>query len=401
MKSIVRVLAVAAAVTGMSVYAQDFDDLDEELSSGEAPSAPAEGEKKSSEAAAADASAEEPAPAAEDAAGAAIDIGGNLQQTKSETRYFYTLPTVHKLIGTGDVLKPGAAEWSAAEEGRYYPLGSVFRTTGKDSRMIVRLGFECSVTLIGEATIQTRKQGLEEKSRAVTLRGGIVRVKLPMKLPAGKFTVEAPGFSVVNPCGISSYKYVPTGDGDDVTIRCNTGSLSIKGRHFSIASMRAANEVRIKTSQDVLFTGIYGTRGDYVCTLDQGMVKVTDVETGESHVKPKTLEWKISPQTAVRIHRAVPEIGKNMAVSIMTFDASGNMKNRCAFAENRFEVNSGELAPKTKSGQAELMKKAEEATSDAVAADAETVDTEVAEAAPAAEEKEKPKSDESDDDLDF
>ncbi len=366
MKSIVCVLAVAAAVTGMSVYAQDFDELEDELPSEESSS---------------DGDSEEEASDKKESEDGTVDVGEGLQHSKSEIRYFYTLPKVHKLVGTGDVMTPGAFDWTPVEEGRYYPLGSTFRTVGADSKMKVRLGIECSVTIVGEGSFQTRKQGLDEKSRSITLMGGIIQVSLPRNLPEGKFTVEAPGFSVINPAGISSYKYVLTGDGDEATIRCNTGSLSIKGRHFHIVSMRAANEVRIKTSQDVLFTGIYGTRGDYMCNLDQGMVKITDVETGKSHVNPKTLEWKISPQTAVRIHRSIPEIGKNMAVSVMTFDALGNMKNRCAFAENRFEINTGELAPKSKSGQAELVKKAEEATSDAVAADAETVDTEATEGA--------------------
>ncbi len=385
MKSIVCVLAVAAAVTGMTGHAQDLDDLDEELSSEESSSGESSGEEASGD---------------EGSGDEAIDIGGHIHHSKSEPRFFYTLPVVYKLVGTGDVLKPGVAEWESAQEGRYYPLGTVFRATGADTKMVVRLGLECSATIVGDGSFQTRKQGLDEKSRSITLKGGIVKVKLPRNLPEGKFTIEAPGFSVVNPAGISSYKYVLTGDGDEATIRCNTGSLSIKGRHFHILSMRAANEVRIKTSQDVLFTGIYGSRGDCICNLDQGLVKVTDVETGKSHVDPKTLEWKISPQTAVRIHRSVPEIGKNMAVSIMTFDAAGNMKNRCAFAENRFEINTGELAPKSKAGQAELVKKAEEATSDAVAADAETVDTEASEDDESSGGDDS-SSDDSDDDLDF
>lgn len=364
MKSIVCVLVVAAAVTGSTSYAQDFDDFDEELSSEEVSSDEGSGEEASGDKESKDGS---------------IDIGGRIHQSNSEASFFYTIPTVRKLTGVGDVLKPGVAEWEPALEGRYYPLGTVFRTTGADSKMEVRFGIECSVTILGEGSFQTRKQGLDEKARSITLKGGIIRVNLPGNLPEGKFTIEAPGFSVFNPAGISSYKYVLTGDGDEATIRCNTGSLSVKGRHFHIVSMRAANEVRIRTSQDVLFTGIYGSRGNCICNLDQGMVKITDIETGELHVKAKTLEWKISPQTAVRIHRSVPKIGKNMAVSIMTFDATGAMKNRCAFAENRFEINTGELAPKSKSVQAELVKKAEEVSSDTVVSEVEAVDADVSE----------------------
>lgn len=366
MKSIVRVIAVSAAVSGLSLYAQDLDDQDE-------------GEKEKS--------AET---TSEDGGDSAIDIGGQLHHSKTEAKFFYTLPTAKRVEGLVWVLKPGARDWEKAEEGRFYPLGTMYRTEGKDSRLTVAFGHECMVVVIGEASFGTRSQGLGEKSRAITLRGGIVSVRLPRNLPEGLFSVDAPGFSVVNPAGNSIYRYVKTGDGDMATIRCVTGTLAVEGRHFSIGPksaadyekfhpMRAANEIRIQTSQDALFTGIYGVRGDPDCLLDQGLVKIRDVETGESHIEPKVLQWTLSPQTAVRIQRAVPELGENMAVSVMTFDAAGNLKNRCAFTENRFEINSGELAPSNKGNQAELAKKAAEVASETTAVEAETT-----EAAPAA-----------------
>ena len=77
-----------------------------------------------------------------------------------------------------------------------------------------------------------------------------------------------------------------------------------------------------------------------------------------------------------------------MAVSVMTFDAAGNLRNRCVFTENRFEINSGELAPINKGTQIELAKKAAEVTSETP-----VVETETTEAAPAA-------GGDSDDDLD-
>ena len=331
MKNTVRFVAAVAVVCGMSLWAQD--DIDGETTDVE--------------------TAEESSGDGENA-DVGIEIGGQLHHSKSEPKFFYTLPKAEKLEGSADVLKPGARDWEAAVEGRFYPLGSVFRTVGASTRFTVALGRECSVMIAGEASFGTRGQGLGIKSRAILLKGGVVTVDLPRNLPEGLFFVDAPGFTVVNPAGKSTYRYAKTGDGDKATIRCVTGSLSIEGLHFKILSMRAANEVSIQTSQDALFTGIYGTRGDYICKLDQGTVKIRDVETGESHTEQKFLEWKVSPQTAVRIQRAVPEIGENMAVTIMTFDAAGNLKNRCAFAENRFEVNSGELAPNDKNSQSEL-----------------------------------------------
>ncbi len=352
MKNIARFISVAATVCGLSLWAQDDDVEDDATTTTETT---ADGGEE---------------------ADVGIDIGGQIHHSKSEPKFFYTLPKVEKLEGSASVLKPGARDWESALEGRFYPLGSVFRTSGSATRLTVALGRDCSVVVAGEASFGTRGQGLDVKSRAILLKSGTITVDLPRNLPEGLFFVEAPGFSVLNPAGKSTYRYVKTGDGDKATIRCVTGSLAIEGLHFKILSMRAANEVCIQTSQDALFTGIYGTRGDYICKLDQGLIKIRDVETGESHTEQKFLEWKISPQTAVRIQRAVPEIGENMAVTVMTFDATGTLKNRCAFAENRFEVNSGELAPHDKSSQAELEKKAAEATSDTGTVETEAVEAE-------------------------
>ena len=357
MKSILRILAVAAVASGMTARAQDAED---------GADVEAEAEKSV---------------AAKDA---------------KQTSPYYALPAVGRIVGKGEVLRPGASEWEKAVEDVHYPLGTAFRTVGAESRMSVLLGGECKVFVAGESSFGTREQGLGEQTRTILLGSGKVKLRLPRNFPEGKLTVDAPGFSVVNPAGDSVYRYNGAGDGDEAVVRCVTGSLAVKGRHFSIPSMRAANEIRIRTSQDLLFTGIYGTSGDCLCILDQGLEKITDVETGESHIEAKTLEWKISPQTVVRIHRAVPSIGKNMSVSVMTFDAAGNLKNRCAFAENRFEINSGELVPVSKAGQSDLVKQAAEATSDTAAAETEAVEAEESDSS-----DEETKSSGDDDDMEF
>jgi len=98
--------------------------------------------------------------------------------------------------------------------------------------------------------------------------------------------------------------------------------------------------------------------------LDQGLKQVKNFATGEITVENKPLEWKLSPRTAVRIHRALPSIGERMSVTVMTFDASGALKNRCAFAEGREDVNTGELAPSLKSDREAIAKR--DAASDTV-----------------------------------
>ena len=74
MKSIVRSLAVAAAVSGLCAFAQEIEDVDEEEASASAESSEEDG---------------------------AIDIGGQMHRPKVEAQHFFTLPKVHKLDGAG------------------------------------------------------------------------------------------------------------------------------------------------------------------------------------------------------------------------------------------------------------------------------------------------------------
>lgn len=288
----------------------------------------------------------------------------------AQEKFFHIMPLCRLLEGAGEVKRPTAAAWEPIEEGRFYPLGCSYRTRGADARLTIQFGRESEVEIVGEASFGTLPQGLDVKSRTLTLGSGTITVRLPRNLPEGMFVVTAPGFTVLNPAGESRYAYEQTGDGDLATVRCVTGTLSVKGRHFAIASMRAANELKIRSSQDHLFTGLYGTSGDCVVTLDQGMVASVDPVSGEKNVAPKTLAWRLSPQTAVRIHRAKPAVGERLSVTIMTFDETGALRNRCAFAEGLSEVNTGEQGVVAQEAKEDLAKKAAEA--------AETVEAEEA-----------------------
>lgn len=277
-----------------------------------------------------------------------------------DAKVFFILPCCKHLEGIGQVLKPGAKEWEPLKEGRHYPLGSSYRTVGADARLTVQFGLQCDVEVAGDATFGTRPQPLSVKSRTVVLDSGKIAIKLPRNFAEGLFAVAAPGFTVNDLAGESTFSYTKTGDGDDASLRCVTGQFAVKGRHFSLPKMGPADEVRIRTSQDLLFSALYGVSGDCETYLDQGLVQVRDFETQETKIEQKTLQWNLSPLTAVRIQRAVPEIGKKLSVSVMTFDAAGSLKNRCAFAEGLYEVNTGEQGPVSQKEKEALEKKAAE-----------------------------------------
>ena len=346
-----KVPVLAAACAALALGARAADDIDALLGDDPKPAA-----------------AE--APAAEEGAPAAAD-GEALPQKGDLSKLFYLLPYCRELDGKGEVRMPGASEWKAVEEGKYYPLGSEYRCIGASSKMTIRFGPDSDVTVLGASSFSTRIHPIREFKRAINLLGGTILVSLPNNLPADTFTVNAPGFSVYNPAGRSRYTYktMDDGEGDEALVRCVTQTMSIKGRHFDITGMKAANELRIRTSKDNLFTALYGKSGDIAVKLDQGRIFVKDFATGKVNQEDKFLDWRLSPETVVRIHRALPAIGERMSVTVMTFDSHGELKNRCAFAEGLAEVNSGELGPTSKKDMEELEKRAASLT-DTIDADA-------------------------------
>ena len=285
--------------------------------------------------------------------------------------FFTTLPLCRLVEGEAEVCLPGG-KTLAAEEGRFYPLGSAFRTK-ENAIMEVQFGPECVAKISGVASFATVAAGLSEKSRTVVLGEGVLELSLAPNLPEGAFVITAPGFTVKNPAGNSKFDYKRTGDGDCVVARCVTGAMSIDGRHFSIAKMRAADEVKIRTAHDNLETLLYGTSGDYVVTLDVGMVFesiVADDGSQKRIAKKKNLEWNLSPDTKVRIQRMLPAVGERMSVDVTTWDAAGEKKNWWTYSEGRAEINSGEQVIAPKSDSEELAKRAAEAT-ETTAADVE------------------------------
>lgn len=285
---------------------------------------------------------------------------------------FTTLPLCRYVEGDAEARLPNG-EWQPAEEGKFYPLGTSFRTR-KRERLVLAFGADSSATIEGEASFGTRQQGLGSASRTVTLGYGTLQLKLASNLPEGAFFVAAPDFVVNNPAGESRYVFEDKGDGCKTTVRCVTGVLGMKGRHFEIPCMRAADEVVVRSDHDHLTTILYGTSGDYVLKLDQGLCAHDDIGDDGSVkrvAEKRVIDWRLSPATRVVINRAKPAIGENMSVHTMAFDAAGTLKSECSFCEGRAEVNSGELVAKEKVEGEELVKRAAEATETTAAADVE------------------------------
>ncbi len=326
-----------------------------------------------------------------------------------EAKPFTALFKCERVKGVVEVLKPNASEWAAAAEGRFYPLGTALRTkqdAGQSASAEFAFGPESKLKLEGAAEVATRPVELGDSTRTLVLKGGRVMLNLPRTLKEGLFSVTAPYFTCSNLAGESQFDYQPLGDGDEAAVRCVTGRMSLEGRHFKIARMAAANQVRIRSTGDDLFSWLRGESGDSKVTLDQGVVVEKNFETGEEKDVPKKLEFTLSPRCAIKIFRRRSPVGGNMLVSVMTFDASGEIKNRCAFAEGRSNVNSGELviAPAAASSvEKEKAKAASEETEEVEAGEAKPAKSKAADDEAADEDKkdDEKKDDKKKDDADI
>ena len=280
-------------------------------------------------------------------------------------KIFTALPLCKRIEGRAFVRKPGG-DWEDAEEGRYYPFGSSFRA-GTKGILDLSFGTNSKVTISDGSEFETRAQKVGLATRTIALVSGGLELRLADNLPEGAFFVALPGFMIKNPAGASKILCEDVNDGSLITVLCQSGALGVEGRHFSIPQMHAADEIKVRMSKDQLTTILYGTCGDYVVQLDQGInIREEFNEEGRiDHItEKKTLEWHLTPSTKVIINRSVPSIGERMSVHTMTFDAAGERKNECSFCEGRAEVNSGELVPREKAEGEELAKRAAEVTAE-------------------------------------
>ena len=341
---------------------------------------------------------------AEEPAAAAAEDG--LPPPPSEAKPFTALFKCVRVNGVTHVLKPGASEWTKAEEGRFYPLGSAVRTVSEAGSPVsaeFSFGPEATIKLEGAAEAATRAIEIGERARTLELRSGRVLVNLPRTLKEGLFSVSAPYFTCSNLAGESRFDYQPLGDGDEVVVRCVTGTMALEGRHYRIPRMAAANQVRIRSTGDDLFSWLRGESGDSKVVLDQGVTTEKNFETGEEKDVPKTYEFVLSPRCAVKVFRRRSPVGGNMLVSMMAIDASGEIKSRCAFAEGRANVNSGELviAPvAVASAEKEKAKAASEDTEEVEAVEVKPAKAKAKDDAEAADEEKEEKEDKKDEKKD-
>lgn len=159
----------------------------------------------------------------------------------------------------------------------------------------------------------------------------------------GDLFVAAPHFMLKNMNGNSWIDYTPNGASDTTVVHLVTGLMGAEGSHWSIAQMRAGDELAIATNDDDAFSTISSNSGIYSMVLDQGVRRDKDFDTNEYKETDVKYTFEMAPKCKVKIWRRRPAPGANMVVSTMAIDANGAIKSRRVFAEKRYNINSGEL----------------------------------------------------------
>ncbi len=262
---------------------------------------------------------------------------------KATARHYHALVKLAYANDNVSVKLPRQTEFKPAKEGKFYPNGATFRVASSGAEPVVfEFGPEAMVKVGGNAEFGTREVPMGGNTRTVTMVSGQISVSLPRTMPTGLFTVAYPNFTVKDLAGESSHELIPSGDGDEAVVHVITGMLAIEGSHYSVARMSAADRVRIRTTGESLFTSLRGESGDCKVTLEQGVTVYRDPISGTEKEQTIKLDYSLTPQCAIKIFRKRSQIGGRMAVSVMTFDPAGEIRNRYTFAEGTSKVNFGE-----------------------------------------------------------
>lgn len=274
---------------------------------------------------------------------------------------FHQLLKVARIdAGLVEVKRGPDDDWTPCEDGKYYPNGASFRTVRADPEnkecpppsAVFEFGKDCLLIVTNEAEFATSAVEIGGKARTVIPRAGLLHFDLPRTLPVGALSVCTKYFRLRDLAGESLVDYRALADGDEAVVRVLTGQLALEGEHYKVAKMAAANQVRIRTTQDDLFTSLRCESGTYSVELSQGTVREKDFVAGTTQDVNKTLAYELSPRCAVKIFRTRSSASGKWVVDVMTFAANGDMQNHRAFAEERYNVNSGELVLKQADAEA-------------------------------------------------
>lgn len=243
-------------------------------------------------------------------------------------KLFEFLVRVTNVQGACDVNNPDVKQFTAVQNNKAYPLGSVVRT-GPGATAIVCLSSQETVQLLENSEVAFVAADKNPNGRVVRLISGKIKTTLRDNLPEGTIGVETANVACKNIVGRGEFSLSADANGETFQAATITGSALVEGPQYRISALRAANTVNIQTSVDRSLTRLTSVSGDFAIALESGT--------------EAPVNYGMSPKAVVKIWRQNAAVGGRPVISTLVVSPLGKAVHRFAYAEGQSCLATGEL----------------------------------------------------------
>jgi hypothetical protein len=228
-------------------------------------------------------------------------------------------------------MNPDVGQFEAAQHNKAYPLGSHFRTAAGSGCFLV-FSPEDSAEILEQSEVMVT--GISDDNRTchtlnVKIIQGGMKTTLRDNLKGNVFNINTPNAELKNITGRGEYSLTTEGENEIFQAATITGAASVKGPHYTIPALQAANTVNILTAPNRSLSRLTSVSGDFAILLHNG--------TGNP------VNYGMSPQAIVKIWREVAPVGGRTIVSTLVVSPTGMARHRFAYVEGREALQTGEL----------------------------------------------------------
>jgi hypothetical protein len=220
--------------------------------------------------------------------------------------------------GTCLVRAPGATAFVPAVNRKAYPYGTAVQVA-QASEAVVLFSPDNSIMMFGPAEASVEVQSDNAEGRTLRLTSGEARTFIDEGLPEKAITVETPVATCDAFSGRSTIKLSRDADTTLVLqVEAASGNTRVTGPQFTVAKLKTACILQIRSSPDRSLTRLVNNGGDYTIALDNG--------TGTP------VQFESTSKASVKIWREYAPVGGRLIVSVFAVGPDGKGRECYAFA---------------------------------------------------------------------
>lgn len=265
---------------------------------------------------------------ADNQAGEVTPVAAVTDQADVKSVVFTRLVRVTNMQGACEVKTPDNGSFELAQQEKYYPMGTIFRT-GTSSSVILLFSANDFVKLEENSEVTIISPEGKADARVAQLSQGHISTTLRDNLAEGLFAVSTPNSVCRNVSGRGVFKLIKTSEFELFHVATITGAMRVEGPQYTIAALRAANTLEIQTAPDRSLSRLTSVSGDFAISLENG----TD--------SPVT--FGMTPKAVVKIWRENAPVGGRSIISTLVVSPTGIARHRFVYAEGRSVLTTGEM----------------------------------------------------------